>query len=94
MVANDLTTVERKIEDYIDVVYPKGEAIKKYEASHPYNFFLTAIVDSPATHKEALSITMQEILDKSLGDLESSVQINFMVDIGWLLAHYYFAGHE
>lgn len=93
LIANDMT-VERKIEDYIDVVYAKGEAIKKYEASHPYNFFLTAIVDSPPTHKETLSITMQEILDKSLGDLESSVQINFMVDIGWLLAHYYFAGHE
>lgn len=94
LVANDLTRVERRIEDYIDVLYPKGEAIKKYEASNPYNFFLTAIVDSPETHKETLSITMQEILDKSLGDLESSVQINFMVDIGWLLAHYYFAGHE
>lgn len=81
------------MEDYIDVIYPKGEAIKKYEASHPYNFFLTAIVDSPPTHQETLSITMQELLDTSLGDLESSVQINFMVDIGWLLAHYYFAGH-
>lgn len=94
LVANDLSGVERKIEDYIDVVYPKGQAIKKFEASEPYNFFLTAIVDSPPTHKEQLSITMQEILDTSLGDLESSVQINFMVDVGWLLAHYYFAGHE
>lgn len=93
LVANDLSKVERRIEDYIDVVYPKGEAIKKFEASHPYNFFLTAIVDSPATHQERLSITMQEILDDSLGELEASVQINFMVDIGWLLAHYYFAGH-
>lgn len=33
-----------------------------------------------------------EILDESLGQIESSVQINFMVDIGWLLGHYYFAG--
>lgn len=33
-----------------------------------------------------------EILDQSLGELESSVQINFMIDIGWLLGHYYFAG--
>lgn len=94
LIANDLKGVERRIEDYIDMLYPKGEAIKKFEASHPYNYFLTAILDSPATHKEQLSITMQEILDKSLGDLESSVQINFMVDIGWLIAHYFFAGHE
>lgn len=35
---------------------------------------------------------ISEILDESLGDIESSVQINFMVDIGWLLGHYYFAG--
>lgn len=34
-----------------------------------------------------------EILDPSLGDLESSVQMNFMVDIGWVLSHYYFAGY-
>lgn len=94
LVANDLTKVERKIEDYIEVLYPKGEAIKKYEASAPYHFFLTAVTKCKETHKEGLSITMQEILDKSLGDLESSVQINFMVDVGWLLAHYYFAGHE
>lgn len=94
LIANDLKGVDRKIEDYIDMLYPKGKAIKKFEASHPYNYFLTAILDSPATHKQQLSITMQEILDKSLGDLESSVQINFMVDIGWLLAHYFFAGHE
>lgn len=93
LVPNDLS-VERRIEDYIEVVYPKGEAIKKYEASHPYNFFLTAIPSSKPTHKETLSMTMQEILDLSLGDLDSSVQINYMVDIGWLLAHYYFAGHE
>lgn len=33
-----------------------------------------------------------EILDPSLGEIESSVQMNFMVDIGWLLGHYYFAG--
>jgi tyrosyl-DNA phosphodiesterase 1 len=34
-----------------------------------------------------------EILDHSLGELESSVQINFMIDIGWLLGNYYFAGY-
>ena len=68
--------------------------LKKLENAAPYNFFLTTITDSVPTHKESLSITFQELLDTSLGDLESSVQINFMVDIGFLLGHYYFAGHE
>lgn len=35
---------------------------------------------------------LAELLDTSLGVIESSVQMNFMVDIGWLLGHYYFAG--
>lgn len=35
-----------------------------------------------------------ELLDASLGELQSSLQINFMVEPGWLLAHYYFAGYR
>lgn len=66
---------------------------QKLAASAPYNYFLTAIPSSKPTHSEPLSITFQEILDPSLGELECSVQINFMIDIGWLLAQYYFAGH-
>lgn len=77
-----------------DLVYTKGDAIKKFEASHPYNYFLTTIVPIPETHTEQLSISFQEILDLSLGDLESSLQINFMLDFMWLLGHYHFQGHE
>lgn len=87
----DVTKLKK--EDYIPVTYPEGEAIKKYEASHPFNFFLTAIKDIPETHSEPLSITMPEILDPSFGELESSVQITFMVDYKWLLAQYYFTGN-
>ncbi|XP_034474563.1 probable tyrosyl-DNA phosphodiesterase [Drosophila innubila] len=83
---------ERNIRDYIPVVVEKGRMAKKLERAAPYNMFLTAITDSKPTHQEPLSITLQEILDESLGDIESSVQINFMIDIGWLLGHYYFAG--
>lgn len=79
------------INDFIKVIRPKGKMNGKLAASAPYNYFLTAITSSEPTHNEPLSITFQEILDPSLGDLESSVQINFMVDIGWLLGHYYFA---
>ncbi|KAG4076331.1 hypothetical protein HA402_005774 [Bradysia odoriphaga] len=85
--------VTRDIHQYVSVVNPKGQMQKKLDQAAPYNFFLTTITDSKPTHREPLSITFQEILDQSLGELESSVQINFMIDIGWLLAHYYFAGY-
>ncbi|KAH8413334.1 hypothetical protein KR009_010047 [Drosophila setifemur] len=84
--------MDRNIRDYIPVVVEKGGMAKKLERAAPYNMFLTAITDSKPTHSESLSVTLQEILDESLGEIESSVQINFMVDIGWLLGHYYFAG--
>lgn len=80
------------IHEYIKVVLPRGKMAEKLAQAAPYNYFLTAITSSKATHNEPQSITLQEILDPSLGDIESSVQINFMVDIGWLLGHYHFAG--
>ncbi|XP_058838346.1 probable tyrosyl-DNA phosphodiesterase isoform X2 [Topomyia yanbarensis] len=86
--------IPRNINDYYPVVAPRGQMAKKLEAAAPYNFFLTTITDAKVTHEEPLSITFQELLDSSLGELESSVQMNFMVDIGWLLGHYFFAGYE
>lgn len=74
------------IHKYIDVVAPKGKMAEKLEKSRPFNFFLTCISSSRPTHDEPLSITFQEILDQSLGELECSVQINFMVEIGWLVS--------
>ena len=71
----------------------KGFAYRLAKAG-PYNFFLTAIRDSPPTHKEVLSIRFHELLDPSLGDLDSSLQINFMVEMDWLLEMYKVYGHE
>ncbi|XP_037936600.1 probable tyrosyl-DNA phosphodiesterase [Teleopsis dalmanni] len=84
--------IDRNIKDYIAVVLEKGKMAEKLEKSAPYNFFLTAITDCKQTHHEPLTVTLQEIFDESLGEVESTAQINFMVDIGWLLGHYYFAG--
>ncbi|KAH8267496.1 hypothetical protein KR018_008522 [Drosophila ironensis] len=84
--------IERNIRDYIPVVMEKGGMAQKLEKAAPYNMFLTAITDSKPTHSEPLSVTLLEIFDESLGEIESTAQINFMVDIGWLLGHYYFAG--
>ncbi|XP_035784153.1 probable tyrosyl-DNA phosphodiesterase isoform X2 [Anopheles albimanus] len=82
------------IDDFFPVLAPRGRMAQKLAAAEPYNFFLTTITDSKPTHSEPLSVTFQELLDSSLGQLESSVQISFLVDIEWLLAHYYFAGYE
>lgn len=87
-----ITEHPRNIRDYIPVVLPRGKMAEKLAKAAPYNYFLTAITSSPRTHTEPLSITLQEILDPSLGEIESTVQINYMVDIGWLLGHYHFAG--
>lgn len=35
-----------------------------------------------------------ELLDPKLGDLKASLQINFMVELGWLLAQYHIMGHR
>ncbi|XP_050094176.1 probable tyrosyl-DNA phosphodiesterase isoform X4 [Anopheles aquasalis] len=82
------------INDYFLVVAPKGRMAQKLAAAEPYNFFLTTITDSEPTHSEPLSVTFLELLDSSLGQLESSVQIICLVDIEWLLANYYFAGYK
>jgi len=88
----NLTLDKYEISEFIPVPVEKGGMAKKLELAAPYNIFLTAITDSKPTHQEPLTITMQEIFDKSLGEIESSVQINFQVEIEWLTAHYYYAG--
>lgn len=84
----------RRAEDFLTVVRPKGNMAVKHAASAPYYIFYTTIKDSKETHSQPYSITFQEILDHSLGELKCSLQINFMVEIGWLLAQYYFAGYS
>lgn len=78
----------------LPVILPKGQMADKLKRAAPYNFFLTTVTAAPQTHSEPLSVTFQELLDASLGELESSVQFNFMVDIGWLLAQYAFAKYR
>ncbi|KAL4714778.1 hypothetical protein ACJJTC_002637 [Scirpophaga incertulas] len=84
----------RKAESFLRVVRPQGKMAAKHAASAPYHVFYTTISDSRETHDQPYSITFLEILDSSLGELKCSLQINFMVEIGWLLAQYYFAGYS
>ncbi|XP_063223988.1 probable tyrosyl-DNA phosphodiesterase isoform X2 [Bacillus rossius redtenbacheri] len=71
-----------------------GDPASKLRAAEPYGLFLTTVKASVPTHAEPLSMTFSELLHPSLGDLESSLQINFMVDLGWLMANYYVHGHS
>lgn len=89
-----LPDIPRGIEDVFSVVNPRGKMAEKLEKAFPFNIFYTTIAAAPETHRQPLSVTFQELLDSSLGVLEKSLQINFMVDIGWLLAQYYFAGYS
>ncbi|XP_022818783.1 probable tyrosyl-DNA phosphodiesterase [Spodoptera litura] len=84
----------RRAEDFLSVVVPKGNMASKHIANGPFHVFYTTIKDSKKTHNQPYSITFLEILDSSLGELKCSLQINFMVEIGWLLAQYYFAGYS
>ncbi|XP_026331667.1 probable tyrosyl-DNA phosphodiesterase [Hyposmocoma kahamanoa] len=84
----------RRAEDYLKVVRPRGKMAEKHAASAPYHIFYTTINDAKETHSQPYSITFLEILDSSLGELRCSLQINFMVEISWLLAQYYFAGYR
>lgn len=91
--SRELNEAKVDIHNFIKVVAPKGKMKEKLAAAAPFNFFLTTITSSKPTHEEPLSLTFLEILDPSLGELECSVQINFMIDIGWLLGQYFFAGN-
>ncbi|CAB3232126.1 unnamed protein product [Arctia plantaginis] len=84
----------RRAEEFLTVVRPRGQMAAKHAAAAPFHIFYTTIKDSKETHSQPYSITFQEILDHSLGELKCSLQINFMVEIGWLLAQYYFAGYS
>lgn len=74
------------------VVVPRNRMAQKLASSTPYNFFLTTVTSSVFTHSDPHFVTFQEILDPSLGDLESSIQVNFTVDFDWLFSQYKIAG--
>ena len=60
----------------------------KLEAAAPYNFLLTKVKDNPVTHKAQDSVYIADLLHPSLGPLASSLQINFMVDLEWMMMNY------
>ncbi|XP_076676604.1 tyrosyl-DNA phosphodiesterase glaikit isoform X2 [Andrena cerasifolii] len=77
----------------VSVVEPGNFALK-YALSAPYHLFFSRVQRSKATYDQQLSITFPEILDRSLGEIVNSLQINFMVDVGWLCLQYLLAGQR
>nr|XP_033337495.1 probable tyrosyl-DNA phosphodiesterase [Megalopta genalis] len=77
----------------VSVVEPGNFALK-YALSAPYHLFFSRIQNSKETYDQQCSITFPEILDISLGEITSSLQINFMVDVGWLCLQYLLAGQR
>ena len=54
----------------------------------PMNLFFNKVKSSPQTHKDKRSLFFTDLLHPSLGNLESSLQINFMVEYDWLMMNY------
>lgn len=61
---------------------------EKVDASAPFRYFLSAVSMIPETWAQPLTLKFTDLLHPSLGLLQESVQINFMVELGWLLAQY------
>ena len=83
--AND--PVKKPATDVHDDV-KKSNVQLKLEAGAPFNFFLTKIKDNPSTHKSLDSLYITDLLHPSLGKLAATLQINFMVDLEWLMMNY------
>ncbi|KAI9557608.1 hypothetical protein GHT06_017436 [Daphnia sinensis] len=61
---------------------------QKVEASAPVHYFLCAVANEPETWDQPLTLRFADLFHPSLGLLQQSMQMNFMVELGWLLAQY------
>ncbi|XP_050498259.1 probable tyrosyl-DNA phosphodiesterase [Diabrotica virgifera virgifera] len=85
-------------EDHVEVVHILDSPIlkksghetmmEKIERMAPYSVFFTTIIKAPETKRQENAITFTDLLCPSLGILKNSLQINFMIDIDWLLKQY------
>ncbi|KAH1019796.1 hypothetical protein HUJ04_009564 [Dendroctonus ponderosae] len=65
-----------------------GSMLGKLQKNSPYNLFFTTIPKSQHTLSAPNSVTFTDLLCPSLDPLKESLQINFMIDIGWLVKQY------
>ncbi|XP_022901659.2 probable tyrosyl-DNA phosphodiesterase [Onthophagus taurus] len=66
----------------------KIDMATKLENNRPYNIFFSSINQIPETLQQRNSITFSDLLCPSLGELKCSLQINFLIDIPWIIDQY------
>lgn len=75
-----------ELEDILDTKPIKGEALEKIAKSKPYNILENTLIHEEADQRN--SLTFLELLDESLGKLESSIIFSKEVNLQWLLLNY------
>ena len=81
------TVNERKIEIPRSKV-KINDPSSKLKSMLPLNLFYNKVRNSSRTHNDKRSLYFTDLLHPSLGNLESSLQINFMVEYEWLMMNY------
>ncbi|XP_045608059.1 probable tyrosyl-DNA phosphodiesterase [Procambarus clarkii] len=57
-------------------------------ASKPFNLFLNKSFSIKETHEDPLTLVFPDLLNSQLGEVVESVQLNFMVDLDFLMSNY------
>ncbi|KAK3850056.1 hypothetical protein Pcinc_043216 [Petrolisthes cinctipes] len=60
----------------------------RLQASAPFNFFLNKTYSVEETQNDPLSLVLPDILSPHMGDIVESAQLNFMVDLEFLMSNY------
>ena len=90
---------QRKVEETDKTVIKENSdkmhpLVQKLEAAKPYNLFLTKVKGIKSTHNDKNSLFLTDLLHSCHGDLQKTVQINFLVDYEWLKMCYEATGNE
>ncbi|CAG9820172.1 unnamed protein product [Phaedon cochleariae] len=62
--------------------------LEKLEKAAPYNIFINTIPANPETFKQPNAISFTDLLCPSLGELKSSLQLTFLLEVRWLLEQF------
>ncbi|XP_042224593.1 tyrosyl-DNA phosphodiesterase 1-like isoform X2 [Homarus americanus] len=60
----------------------------RLSASEPFNFFLNKTFSIKETQEDPLALVFPDLLNPQLGELVESAQLNFMVDLEFLMENY------
>ncbi|XP_050707432.1 probable tyrosyl-DNA phosphodiesterase [Eriocheir sinensis] len=74
--------------DHKDAINPRAPFRERVSASAPFRLFLNKCYSVPATQTDPLTLVLPDLLSADLGDLVESAQLNFMVDLEFLMGFY------